>query len=407
VGGKAKINIPLFFRIKQRKHAADRIRGKDAEVKKRKRLSALLTAGSLLVFCFYLVGLSGSEAQVIENPEKPASANAGRIVRLEEIFRITDGDGDFFFKQPSDLKVAEDGTIFYADLDEKLYRFDASGKYTGSLVRRGEGPGEIRELSKIFLHGEDLFVFDSMSNKVIHLDSEGRFVGDTNLGQHRFDILLAAYKDRFFALDFMWRELKRKSGINLVDKTLHIIDGKGAIERTSYVFPIKTLMLMNSGSISMYNITNIHSAFDGGRFLYLAHTSDYVVKRIDLEHPESFFSFTKTYDPVKIFVSKEEKSKNSDFLKYEPEYHNDVQKLLILDDNILVLTSRVEKDKGIQTDVFDASGRYVDSFYLPLFRWEPGWWGYPPAAIAGEHLHTVEWDDDGIIYIVKYRIADE
>ncbi|MGB2763397.1 MAG: hypothetical protein WBC20_03200, partial [Candidatus Aminicenantaceae bacterium] len=74
-----------------------------------------------LIFAFLFIFSSVIFAQeIIKNPEKPSSKKAGRILKLEEVFRITDESGDFYFRYPGDLKVAPDGTIFIADEDQFL-----------------------------------------------------------------------------------------------------------------------------------------------------------------------------------------------------------------------------------------------------------------------------------------------
>jgi hypothetical protein len=55
--------------------------------------------------------------EIINNPKRPANADAGRILRLKEELRITDKGGDFFFQYPGKVKVAPDGSIFISDQD--------------------------------------------------------------------------------------------------------------------------------------------------------------------------------------------------------------------------------------------------------------------------------------------------
>jgi hypothetical protein len=53
--------------------------------------------------------------EVIENPEKPLIKKAGRVVELKEVLSIHDVGDDYYFKYPSNLKVAPDGSIFFLD----------------------------------------------------------------------------------------------------------------------------------------------------------------------------------------------------------------------------------------------------------------------------------------------------
>jgi len=55
--------------------------------------------------------------KVIENPEKPLSKNAGRILKLEEVLRIKDEGREFYFKFPfvNGLRVSGKGFIYVQD----------------------------------------------------------------------------------------------------------------------------------------------------------------------------------------------------------------------------------------------------------------------------------------------------
>jgi hypothetical protein len=60
--------------------------------------------GVALAFFFLISWLHAQH--VIENSDKPLSKNAGRVLALQPVFRITDQSGDFFFKGIWLLKVA-------------------------------------------------------------------------------------------------------------------------------------------------------------------------------------------------------------------------------------------------------------------------------------------------------------
>jgi len=70
-----------------------------------KKPALILT--SIFVFTFIILAQT-----IIENPEKPLNKNAGRVIQLKELMRITDEEGKFYFSSPWDIKVAKDGSIF-------------------------------------------------------------------------------------------------------------------------------------------------------------------------------------------------------------------------------------------------------------------------------------------------------
>jgi hypothetical protein len=87
---------------------------------------------------------------VIENPGKPLSQNTGRVLKLEEEFRITDDDGDFFFKSPWEIKVDRNGFIYVREKD-KLFKFDKEGKF----IKKGRESWWMRSIWK----GSTLTIF--------------------------------------------------------------------------------------------------------------------------------------------------------------------------------------------------------------------------------------------------------
>jgi hypothetical protein len=98
-----------------------------------------------LVIIFLVSVFFASTQDVIENPEKPLNEKAGRILRLKEELRITDENGAFFFRSPSNLKISVDGSMFIADpYGNNFLNFSSDGKFLENLYRKGEGPGEIQ-----------------------------------------------------------------------------------------------------------------------------------------------------------------------------------------------------------------------------------------------------------------------
>jgi len=84
-------------------------------------------------------------AQFIENPGTPPAKNAGRQIKITEVLRITDEDGNFYFKSPGSLQIAPDGSIFVVD-DKQFLKFNKEGKFIANLQKTGEGPGEYTHL---------------------------------------------------------------------------------------------------------------------------------------------------------------------------------------------------------------------------------------------------------------------
>ena len=125
-----------------------------------KKMIILFT--SLMVLTFFL-----HSQEIIQNPEKPLSSNAGRILEVEKMFRITDESGEFFFTRPSSLQIADDGSIFLTD-ENQFLEFTSDGKYLRNIFKKGQGPGEIQgPFFYYHLQDENIFIYDPMNTKII------------------------------------------------------------------------------------------------------------------------------------------------------------------------------------------------------------------------------------------------
>ena len=73
---------------------------------------ALMTLAAI----FMISAAFGQEAVTV--PAKPQSPRAGRVLELREVFRISDAQGGFYFKGPSQIQAVPDGGLLVADEDE-------------------------------------------------------------------------------------------------------------------------------------------------------------------------------------------------------------------------------------------------------------------------------------------------
>jgi hypothetical protein len=340
---------------------------------------------------------------IIENPEKSPSPSAGRVLPLKEIMRITDESGAFYFRQPADLQIAADGSIFYGDWDEFLYRFDAQGHFLKNLIKKGEGPGEVREYGDFILGKTEITFLDTMSNKIITMDFNGRLLDELKLGQKRFSGLIGFSRNTYYLVDYVRKDFEKKNGLKETGHDLYAVSKNGEATKTPCDFPTMAAYFFGERSVSSGLITWIQKAQAQEHLVYLSSTQDYLVKLLDLDNQDVVRTFRRVYEHVPFEPPAREKQwfRERGF----PDHYNDIQKLLVFGDHLWVLTSAIEKDKGILTDVFDQEGRYIDCFFLPLPRLKQNWVGYPPMTISGSFLYTVEWDKEGNIFIVKYEIG--
>jgi len=186
---------------------------------------------AILLFSFVLIFNSGIYAQeVIENPEKPLSKNAGRVLNLEEVFRITDESGDFYFSFPLNLKEDSEGNLFIID-ENQFLKFSADGKYLKNLFIKGQGPGEIATRNhsglSYFILKDDIFLYDRSGNKIIHMDGEGNLIEEIKLKITRLNEIFGPGDKEFIFLKES-RIDRGKSGFQDVDMSIIAVSKDGS-----------------------------------------------------------------------------------------------------------------------------------------------------------------------------------
>ena len=124
----------------------------------------------IIIYCPILTAQT-----VIENPDKPSSKNAGRVVELVELMRIDDVGGDFYFRYPTNPKVAPDGSLFVQDY-EQLLQFDQDGGFVRNYFKKGQGPGEMQQIADYFFTKEALILHDRRLKKILWFDFNGNLI---------------------------------------------------------------------------------------------------------------------------------------------------------------------------------------------------------------------------------------
>jgi hypothetical protein len=154
---------------------------------------------------------------------------------------------------------------------------------------------------------------------------------------------------------------------------------------------------------SMDRITHLRLSIASSGYVYAADGQEYLIKQVDLKKGEFARLFRREYPRVRY------RKKGPGDVRQMPDFENDIHQLLIHRGFVWVLTSTFDSAKGILTDVFDETGRFVDSFYLPLPAVRTGdtfYARYFPMIIRGDHLYAIEHNADWNFSIVRYELND-
>ncbi len=117
-------------------------------------------------------------AVFVRHPDLPAIDSVGPEVAQAHVdlqFGSVDGTDPNLTFGAIRVEAASDGTIYVLDQQAAEVRvFDSDGGYLRTIVRRGEGPGEIGGANGIFLSGDTLlWINDTRQWTIIGVDTDG------------------------------------------------------------------------------------------------------------------------------------------------------------------------------------------------------------------------------------------
>jgi hypothetical protein len=353
-----------------------------------------------LVFIL-LSGLATAQT-IIENPAKPDNRRAGRVVTLKEEMRIEDTSGNFFLKYVFGLAIGAYGEIVINDMGEQALQFDGQGRFIRNLMKKGQGPGELDNLSDIWI-GDDRLVLCGNPSKVIVINKDGKQISEFAIrGASSRSIRLINADDTNI---FLWRtdfpDFKNGSGWKTIPAEIIKIDGRSGDAISLASFSSLGYIALSSGGRGASIYQSFSAVPAGNGKIAVSCTPDYLIKLIGKKNGDIILAFRREYDRIRRFTRKEIEMRGG-----APEYWNDILALHIVDGKIWVQTSTIDPKKGSLFDVFDQSGRYIDRFYL---KWsnkdvDPKR-SYKIFAFAGGFVYFDDKSDDELIVIRKCRLV--
>lgn len=140
-----------------------------------------MTPKQLFSACLILVTFctlkSSAQMTTIENPR---IAPIQRTIQMEEIWRVGDDpDEDFVLGVIRKVISDEQGNFYLLDTQQReVFKFSPDGQYLKSVVRRGEGPGEIGRCYFFdFWDKNTIACFSGFPHKFVKVDLDGLPLG--------------------------------------------------------------------------------------------------------------------------------------------------------------------------------------------------------------------------------------
>ena len=152
-----------------------------------------------------------------------------------------------------------------------------------------------------------------------------------------------------------------------IDWNLFNVSEKGMLEEIGPVLPAKWFaQRLEQGAMIANYIVDLSAVPLGKEWLVLHHDQDYWLELFDLESKKVQRKFGRKYRKVKLEKKKKEKEEGPVSLDPPVDYANDIQKLFVVKEKILAMTSTIDAARGILVDVFNKEGEYIDNFFLPI-----------------------------------------
>ena len=352
----------------------------------------------LLLFCLAVVVAYGQE--VVENPEVPRNENAGRVLKLEEEFRINGQGEGYYFNGANKLLLDESRNIYICDSwssqqRSHLLKFSPKGQFIKDLKRQGEGPGEIQSAFDFALSGADVFLYDWIKRKAIVESSDGEFKDEFKTESVSLSDFIGVFKDWlvFFRSDDPTE--RKTSKLYDVKKVIVFVSKDGEIEKDFFAFVNQTFYI--SQAQGWGNMTwDPFTVIIGDDQLFVTHTGEYLIQVLDLNTGEITARFNRKYTRVKHEQRQWEKDFASKFNAPKKRFEDDVEGLFYDRGRVWVQTSTQDEEKGTLFDLFDTGGCFLDSFYINIEG--------RILKIDGDFLYAAETDEDELPLVVKYRI---
>ncbi len=336
----------------------------------------------------------------------PSGEESPRILAMKEVLRLTDESGEFSFRYPGQIKTTADGNLFVAD-EEALFHFDSSGRYLGNLVRKGEGPGEVKYFMGYSLDDGKIYIKSSSPTKILiftgthQLESEIRIDGITFFSDYLFSLRDWHY---FFEGNDDIRALNTGKYQN--EFVLLSVDSRGQVDRSELKFRVPIAVHKSGNHVRGTGIAYLNKVFDGSRYLYVSHEERYAVYKVDLASRKIVNTMRRSFSPVPYRPRKDlDISQRGLEEVADRKYFNDIGALRCLGEDLMVFTSHLDEKNRVLVDRYSSEGRRIDSFFLtvPGVR-RPDDLKNKPLCFDKDFFWTSFVDDDDNPVVVKYRV---
>jgi len=344
----------------------------------------------------------------ISLPAENSGDASGKIVLLKKTLLIDDSSDEFYFRHPGKIDVDQSMNIYVLD-SNRILTFDRKGKYIREFIKKGQGPGESKYISNFFISEKRVIVHNNHPAKVIWFDLKGELLKEFRLKKSDWLTFIHYFDNAYFFYNTGKPETKSNASYTDVEINLFKMPAANHEMIDLHSFPVNKYVVKSGSTSASFDVGKFIYALSGERYIVISHSPRYKIKIFDIKTREIIHEFSRDYVKREIPPGLMDRFNrgvavlNGKRYKKPPlKYFNDVLKLLVFKGKIWVVTSTVDKEKGVLVDVLDIDGKHIDQFYLKppgqnglyTFNWY----------IDGQFLYSIEKSPDDDPLVVKYKI---
>jgi len=291
---------------------------------------------------------------VIMNPDYPRDARVDLQLEEELTIGVEEGDDNYIFDFPSEIRVGDNGNIYISD-NNQIKCYNRNGQYLRTIGRKGQGPGEF--LGSRFALSQDgkIYVMDKINARITIFDTNGVYFKSfnvSNLNTNWHHIYSDQYNNIYFSREFRDEEkyvmsIHRYNAIGqeslnygkfLADQIVMIKQGNSFMPIRTSAAPTTVWIVSKTGK------------------LYAGFSKQFLISVYD-EQGKLLFKFGRKYKPIADKLG---------WLSGSKEYLPAFFRNWLIDDNqnLWIELFNPENRDQIIYDIFSADGIYLKQVYV-------------------------------------------
>jgi hypothetical protein len=362
----------------------------------KRRIGALL--GILVALLFFSTAGNGASQwkgqilkaggyPIIHNPSEPMYPKA--VLSLREDLKIGEAEGqkEYVFGVIGSIAVDPEENIYISDSKEiHIKKFDRNGKYLKTIGRKGQGPGEFEQVTRIMIDlRKHLTAFDGKIRRLTLFSPSGDFIKTISIREPFISDLRMNSRGGFLISTYHIdpQTSRAATSLSLSDDNFNIVKSVAVGKSQNVLMPFQPFFVWTA-------MKNDHILF--------GFNDRYEITRLDGEG-NMIMKISRDYQPVP--VKPEERKRRLEWLeqpldkKTPPDYP--AFQSITTDEEGRIIVRTYEKSgtgEGDFYDIFDAEGRYISKIVLQ----------YPPRLWKQNKLYTVEEDSIGFQSVKRYEV---